>query len=286
MIETSLTDTEKLGIDWTTTMKVTGAKRPVTWPFSGGTMPGFTTNDPASTDFAGPNSMPYSVKSDFTLGTLDFSSLQAVFDMLKSRQKTKLVANPRIITLNNQSATINVGKVLSLPTYERNETTGKMDITGWQTYNVGVNLDVTPQISPDGHIKLKLKPNVNSLIGYASVRDGVNEGPITSSRSAQTEVQIKDGESVVIGGLVKEESLTITKKVPFLGDIPFIGALFTRKEVGSDANPTEKTDLLIFVTAHILKEGEPLPSGAQVAQAKDDAQAQGRPFNLQLRDKR
>jgi len=287
MIETSLTDTEKLGIDWTTTMKVTGSKRPITWPFSksGSGGAGYTQNDPASTDFSGTYSMPYSVKGDFTLGTLDFTALQAVFDAIKSRQKTKLVANPRIITLNNQNATINVGKVLSLPTYERNENTGKMDITGWQSYNVGVNLDVTPQISPDGHIKLKLKPNVSSLIGYASTRDGVNEGPITASRSAQTEVQIKDGESVVIGGLVKEESLTIIKKVPFLGDLPLIGALFTRKEVGSDANPTEKTDLLIFVTAHILREGEPLPVGAEANQGIVTP-AVDRPFNLELRGRK
>jgi type II secretory pathway component GspD/PulD (secretin) len=211
---------------------------------------------------------------------LDFTGLKAALDILQSRSNTKLVANPRIVTVNNQSATINVGRVLSLPTYERDQQTGKMDITGWVPYNVGVNLSVTPQISPDGHIKLKLKPEVSSLEGYASNRDGVNEGPITSSRTAQTEVLIKDGQTVVIGGLVKDQTLNTIKKIPILGDIPLLGFLFTRKEVGSDANPTEKTDLLIFVTAHIIKDSaEPL-----VADKSTMTTALPRPFKLETRE--
>jgi type II secretory pathway component GspD/PulD (secretin) len=124
---------------------------------------------------------------------------------------------------------------------------------------VGVSLEVTPRVSPDGRIKLKIKPEVSSLLGYASTREGVNEGPITSTRSAETEVQIKDGQTVVIGGLIKDESLLTIKKIPILGDIPLLGLLFTRKEVGPTASPTERTDLLIFVTARIIKETtEPL----------------------------
>jgi type IV pilus assembly protein PilQ len=277
LIETSLNKTEKLGIDWTTTMTAKGAKIPITAPFNAENIIGekFTKDfipvgkpadagDTAPGDFpiAGQtpplaglvNSFPYALKGDYTFGTLDFSAFQTVLDFIKERQNTKLIANPRIVTLNNQKATINVGRVLSLPLYERNETTGNMEITGWEKQNVGVSLEVTPQISPDGHIKLKLKPDVSSLIGYASTRSGVNEGPITSTRTVETEVLIKDGQTVVIGGLVKEEELVKVKKIPILGDIPIIGLAFTRKEVSSTANPTEKTDLLIFVTAKIIRE--------------------------------
>lgn len=262
MIETSLTQADKLGIDWTTTISAAGSSRKTTLPFSprGADWMNDVFPQPVSgsTDFlaANPYAFPYTVKGDFTFGTLDFTSLKTVFDFLKERKNTKLIANPRILTLNNQKATINVGKVLSLPTYERNETTGNMEITGWEKMNVGVILEVTPQVSPDGHIKLNIKPEVSSLVGYASTRDGVNEGPITSTRTAQTEVQIKDGQTVVIGGLVKDESLVSVKKIPILGDIPIIGFLFTRKEIGSSASPTEKTDLLIFVTARIIKEAD------------------------------
>ncbi|MDD5729568.1 MAG: secretin N-terminal domain-containing protein [Candidatus Omnitrophica bacterium] len=284
MIETSLGENDKLGIDWTTTIKASGGASPITFPFSskGNTTPGSfsPSSAPADTNFANAKGFPYAVASNFTFGTLDFTSLQAVFDFLKTRTNTKLVANPRIVTLNNQSAAINVGKVLSLPTYQMNENTGKLEITGWTPYNVGVNLSVIPQVSPDGHIKLKLKPEVSSLVGYASTRDGVQEGPITSSRSAQTEVQIKDGQTVVIGGLVKEESVTKIKKVPVLGDIPLLGFLFTRKEVGDDQNPTEKTDLLIFVTARILKDTDkPL-----IANDPSIITHEKRPYKLNMRE--
>jgi len=301
LIETSLSRTEKLGIDWTTTITAIGAKVPTTSPFNAqsiisdrfskdliplskpseagtvGDFPNVGTGPP----FQGLNtSFPYAVKSDFTLGTLDASAFKTILDFIKERQNTKLVANPRIVTLNNQKATINVGRVLSLPLYERNETTGNMEITGWEKQNVGVSLEVIPQISPDGHIKLKLKPDVSSLVGYASTRNGVNEGPITSTRTAETEVMIKDGQTVVIGGLVKEESLTKIKKIPILGDLPIIGLVFTRKEVSSSANPTEKTDLLIFVTATIIKE----KADKLVAWETNLITSPPRPFKLGMRE--
>lgn len=285
LIETSLTTSEKLGIDWTTTMRATGASRKTTLPFNRDSADNIQSILPEQTpgaDFPSKlaTAFPYTVKGDFTFGTLSFSDLQAVLDFLKSRTKTKLVANPRIVTLNNQKASINVGKVLSLPTYERNVTTGVMEITGWTTMNVGVNLEVTPQISPDGHIKLSIKPEVSSLVGYASNREGVNEGPITSTRTAQTEVLMKDGQTVVIGGLVKDESLIIRKKVPILGDIPLLGWFFSRKEIGSSSSPTEKTDLLIFVTARIIRDSDKQLIGKE----SYIVSSQPRPFKLEARE--
>ncbi len=282
LIETSLNNTDKLGIDWTTTITAIGSKRSTSFPFPAKGNESLENvlpeSNPSATDFIGPWGFPYTVKGDFTVGTLDFTSLKMIFDFLEQRKKTKLVANPRILTLNNQKATINVGKVLSLPTYERNETTGVMEITGWEKQNVGVSMEVTPQISPDGHIKLKLKPEVSSLVGYASDRNGVKEGPITSTRTAETEVQIRDGETIVIGGLVKDESTSLVKKIPILGNIPIIGLLFTRKEVGTTENPTEKTDLLIFVTARIIKDK------SVVTNLAENALVSKRPFKMKSRD--
>jgi type IV pilus assembly protein PilQ len=284
LIETSLTNTEKLGIDWTTTMSAQGALRKTTFPFSpkgnerwlnSVAMPANAT----STDFASPYGFPYTVKGDFTLGTLDFTAFKAVLDFLRSRSNTKLIASPRILTVNNQKATINVGKIIPVATYERNETSGAWEITGWEQLNVGINLEVTPQISPDGHIKLKLKPEVSNSVG--SIGDGINERPIIATRKAETEVQIRDGQTVVIGGLVKEKESRTEKKVPFLGDIPFLGKLFSRTELGTDEEPQEKTDLLIFVTAHIIKDTAdasvvPELAGGNVA-------ASGRSFKLEMR---
>jgi type IV pilus assembly protein PilQ len=285
LVETSLTDTEKLGIDWTTTMKVSGAKRPITVPFDPKGKAQWTnavapSSVPASTDFPSAYAFPYAVKGDFVLGTLDFTGLTAVLDFLKSRNNTKLIASPRILTVNNQKATINVGKVIPVATYERNETSGAWEITGWEQLNVGINLEVTPQISPDGHIKLKLKPEVSNSAG--SIGDGINERPIIATRKAETEVQIKDGQTIVIGGLVKEKESKTETKVPLLGDIPFLGKLFRRTELGSDEEPQEKTDLLIFVTAHIIKD----EAGDSIIAANYSETSPSRPFKLEMRGKK
>ncbi|MFA6384545.1 MAG: secretin N-terminal domain-containing protein [Candidatus Omnitrophota bacterium] len=276
LIETSLTDTEKLGIDWTTTITASGAARPITFPFDAGQKTGstfFQSKNPTATDLASNYGFPYASASNFTLGTLDFTSFQAVLNFLRTRTKTKLVASPRIVTVNNQKAKINVGQVIPIATYERNDSTGSWEITGWEQQNVGVNLEVVPQISPDGHIKLQLKPEVSNIIDY--IGEGQNQRPITSSRTAETEVIVKDGETVVIGGLVKEKESSTVKKIPFLGDLPFIGKLFSNKDIGSETEPKEKTDLLIFVTATILKD----KNSAQItAELSTD-----RPFKAEMR---
>jgi type IV pilus assembly protein PilQ len=276
LIETSLTDTEKLGIDWTTTISASGAARPITFPFNAaqkGSSAFLPAASPTATDLAAAYGFPYAGASNFTLGTLDFSSFQAVLNFLRTRTKTKLVASPRIVTVNNQKAKINVGQVIPIATYERDTTTGNWAITGWESQNVGVNLEVTPQISPDGHIKLMLKPEVSNIISY--IGEGQNQRPITSSRTAETEVIVKDGETVVIGGLVKEKESSTVKKIPFLGDLPFIGKLFTNKDLGSTTEPQEKTDLLIFVTATVLKDKTTAQAAAEITT--------DRPFKAEMR---
>ena len=120
---------------------------------------------------------------------------------------------------------------------------------------VGVNLSVTPQASADGQIKLKLKPEVSSIFDWITDEQGNKQRPITTTRVAETEVQIKNGQTVVIGGLVKNKSITTTKKIPILSSLPFIGFLFTRTEVSrEEGGPSEQTDLLIFITATIIEE--------------------------------
>ncbi|MBU2222065.1 MAG: secretin and TonB N-terminal domain-containing protein [Candidatus Omnitrophica bacterium] len=267
LIETSLTNNENLGIDWNTQITAQGAKRQITFPFdplgAGITDQNqwyrnfFPSSNPTDSNFTSNSSFafPYVNTTSFTFGTLDFTSLTAVFKILKSRTDTKLIANPRIVTINNQKATINVGKVIPIATYQMDSTTGNWQVTGWENINVGINLEVTPQISPDGHIRLKLKPEVSSEVGTISPNT-VNQRPVISTRTAETEVQIRDGQTVVIAGLVKSKDYTSVSKIPILGDIPFIGYLFKRKDVGTSTEPKEKTDLMIFVTARIMKDNK------------------------------
>jgi type IV pilus secretin PilQ/predicted competence protein len=262
VIETVLGSTDKLGIDWTAKVTISGAKRPTTAPFEALDDEGLKNYLPLSTPTASgtvgtfpavgtappltgyPYSFPYTASTNFVLGTLNFSEFQMVLELLKKRDKTSLLSAPRITTLNNREAKVVVGTKIPIPTYERNATTGVMEVTGYEQQDVGITLKVTPNISPDGTIKLTLHPEVSSIVSYTGPN---NERPIVSTREADTQVQLRDGQTVVIGGLIKEQNTSMVKRVPILGYIPILGFPFQKTEVTK-----EKTDLLIFVTAHIL----------------------------------
>ncbi|OQX80513.1 MAG: hypothetical protein B6D56_04770 [Candidatus Omnitrophica bacterium 4484_70.1] len=270
-IETTLGVTEKLGIDWTATVTAKGSKRPTTFPFrkkgSDKDMYPFTSYD---------SSFPPVETTEFSFGTLDFSEFQAILNLLKTRSDTKLISSPRILTLDNKEAKIHVGDIVPIPTTsETNIEKGTREVT-YEDKEVGVTLTVTPQVSPDGSIRLKINPQVSTITGWTGSNDEL-QLPITSDRSAETEILIKDGQTVVIGGLVMNERIETVKKLPFLGDLPLIGFLFTHKQVGSETKPNKKTDLLIFVTARIVREKD------KQAEEVGNFKEKKRPFKLKLR---
>jgi len=138
VIETVLDDDERLGIDWTLQASITGSARPTTIPFVfeetyGGTGEEFfpKVNQTGSFAESVENGFPYATASDFTFGTLSFNQFQAVLEILKSRSDTKTLSNPRIVTLNNKEAVIHVGRNYNIPLYERNDSTGTMEITDY-----------------------------------------------------------------------------------------------------------------------------------------------------------
>ncbi len=282
VIETVLKDEEKLGIDWNVKITVAGAKRPTTIPFesfktpfnsksgegqayfpqvttatpSFGTSTATTTTINEIADFpssaSGVFSFPFAAKEAFTFGTLDFTQFQAVLEMIKSRSDTDTVSNPRIATLNNVGANIMVGETLNMPKYERNSQTGKMEITGYEAKDLGIKLKVTPHINEKGEIVVDLIPEISDLLRYDTLdaASGV-VAPVFSMRQANTQVMIKDGDTIFIGGLIRERDLNIRKKLPFLGDmfgdIPYFGLLFTKKEITK-----QKTELIFFITVNLM----------------------------------
>ncbi|MBU1133972.1 MAG: secretin and TonB N-terminal domain-containing protein [Candidatus Omnitrophica bacterium] len=276
-IETVLDETEKMGINWTMQVTAQGASRKTTLPFE----PGgggkwmknvFPSTDPTATDFPDPYGFPYTSSGNFTFGTLDFTQFKMALELLKSRNDTKLISAPRIVTLDKKEAEIHVGDTVPIPLFSRDSDTGRYNITGYQSEEMGVTLTVTPQTNSQGQIRLKLRPKVSNQTGWEGPPEA--RRPVTSERSAQTEVTIKDGQTIVIGGLVRNETTHSISKVPFLGDIPLLGSLFRHREI----TPNKKTDLLIFVTAHIVKENK------TVEQPVVELAENLRPFKLELRD--
>jgi len=260
VIETTLDKDDKLGINWTTQIAASGAARPLTFPFDkkakGGRWypqgdPSASAGDDISVFPPDPGAMfPMALPKNFTLGTLNFTSLQAVLQMLKSKTNTKIISNPRVTTLNNKEARIVVATTFSIPIYERNATTGNIEVTGYDEKELGITLSVTPQINPEGYIVVTLEPEVSAFLSWDTftTSGGTIQAPRFSVRKATTQVMVKDSETIVIGGLIKENISDTIVKVPILGDIPLLSLLFKKKEKTVDT-----TDLLFFITVNIVK---------------------------------
>ncbi len=175
-----------------------------------------------------------------TLDALDLknANFSGSVDALIRDGKANLLASPSIAVLNGQEARIVIGE--RYPYKERTQTTtGTTETTKF--VDVGTTLRVNPQINDDGYITLYIHPEVSS------VEEKLDAGPRIKTREADTTVRVKENETLVIGGLIKQED-TITKEdLPFFGKLPIIGLLF-----GRDSSSKSQTELAVFITPKIL----------------------------------
>ena len=252
LVETTLGKDEKLGVDWQLRASAAGATLPTTFPFpktagSGDFTP--TPNPNNQVGGGGPafppgQTFPYPTPADYVFGKLSFQEFSVAMDILRQTANTNLVSAPTITTLDNNEAEIVVGTVVPVARYERLKETGTMEISGYDEKKIGVRLLVTPHVADDSTMVLSVSPEISEIVEY---RGQFNERPVTSTRSATTQVVVKNGETLAIGGLIKTVDLQIVRKVPILGDVPLLGALFTHKTIQK-----QKVDLMIFVTPHLL----------------------------------
>jgi type II secretory pathway component GspD/PulD (secretin) len=177
---------------------------------------------------------------------------KVVLSALQTQGDVKIVSNPTIVTLNNTEATINVGESDPIPNYAFNQQTGSFEVNGFTYKDIGIILKVTPQVNARGFIKLTLAPEVSQKNGVS--RFGVAEIPIIATRKAVTQVSLKDGFTMGIGGLLSTQSTTGQTKVPVLGSVPVLGRLFR-----SDNKNLQTTNLIIFITAKTVSaDGAPV----------------------------
>jgi len=173
------------------------------------------------------------------------SDFSIVLSALKSQSNTKIVSNPTVVTLNNTEATLNIGQEFPIPSYTYNSERGTFEVSGFQYKPIGIILKVTPQVNGRGVIKLNLEPEVSQRNGDTSFGGaGGAQIPIIATRKAKTQVSLKDGYTMGIGGLITTSQQHGGTKVPVLGSIPVLGRLFSSKSVDD-----ESTNLLIFITA-------------------------------------
>ena len=192
---------------------------------------------------------PPGTQDIFKLG--NFSRVAQVYrvamDLAIRNGNARVLANPKIATLNGREASMLVGTripfVISGTVFAGGGAATSQQV---QREEVGVKLSITPLINADGYITTTIKPEVSSVIGFK----GQNEDlPVVATRQATTTVRLKDGGSVIIGGLLSEERTTSTSKLPILGDIPGLGLLFRHTNT-----QVTKKDLVIEVTPRILPE--------------------------------
>jgi type IV pilus assembly protein PilQ len=159
---------------------------------------------------------------------------------LESESKAKVMAQPRIATLNGNKASINVG----VTRYFRLQGgTIENPFVRFQEIKSGIKLDITPWISQSGQVTVEISPEISNSTG-----DNKEGFPNVSTRSVNTTIQLNDGETIIIGGLIRAEDNKQAEKVPLLGDIPLLGKLFQ-----SQGNQKSTSELVIYLTPHILK---------------------------------
>jgi type II secretory pathway component GspD/PulD (secretin) len=185
---------------------------------------------------------------------MDISGMRGTLTAILSDSNTKILARPKVLTLNNETARIELTAetaVASVTTTASSEGTATTTSGSAERINTGITLDVTPQINKDGYITMHIEPTVIVPVISKFFAGSGNDAKFVDpqTRSAKTTVMVRDGETVVIGGLISKEDTYSFEKIPFLGDIPILGAAFRYKT----ADESDK-ELIIFITPHIVKE--------------------------------
>jgi type IV pilus secretin PilQ/predicted competence protein len=174
-------------------------------------------------------------------------AFEVALDMLIREGNARVLAQPKIATLNGRTANMLIGSRIPFAISSTIFAGGGAAPTQRiEKEEVGIKLDITPLINADGYITTTIKPEVSTVTGFTGENADL---PIIATRQVSTTVRLKDGNSVIIGGLLSEDKTTNVTKLPILGSIPLIGLLFQHQSI-----QTRKTDLVIEVTPRILPE--------------------------------
>ena len=189
--------------------------------------------------------------------TLTGGDLSAFFNMLQTDTKFQVLSTPRIFTSNNMEAQINISQSIPyiVSTIENQNGTTSFN---YAFQDVGMVLTVTPHITSNGYVTMDVTQTANDLQGYTTFN-----APIVNQREAETTVSVKDGETIILGGMIRNQVTSTVNKIPLLGNIPLLGELFTQKK-----NDHQKTELLVFLTPKVVRDP------AEAKKIKDDTQSE------------
>jgi type II secretory pathway component GspD/PulD (secretin) len=245
MLDVSKNTVDKLGFNWASagsfSLSVISAARYTTFPFSA-----FKSSPPEH----GVIQQGDGYGDD--RGVVTFSNLGLTLDFLRTLTDTKSLARPKILSLNNETAEIKITtkEAIGLSQSTTGGDSGTTTTTkAAEREETGVSLKVTPQINVEsGEITMFLVPTVSEAKLGATFDEVQYKDP--EVRSTKSTVRIKDGETIILGGLIRSELSQSETKLPIFGDMPIVGALFRHK----NADINRERELLVFITPHIIKD--------------------------------
>lgn len=233
IVEVTLGDKFQWGVDWNAVLRMAGQLKGVN------IMPDV--------------SLPLSLASPFgkiTIKTVKTSNLDLVLELLSTLTDTRILSSPHLTVEDGKEAKIEV--IEKQPYQEDTTVTASVGTTTqsktYQWVNVGVSLNVTPRINDEGYISMIVKPEVSSITTwYGGAAQAAGSVPVVKSANAQTTVSIKDGTTLIIAGMVKDNKTKTVNKIPFLGDIPWGGKLFQ-----NISDQLTRTETIVFLTPRIV----------------------------------
>lgn len=189
-------------------------------------------------------------------------NLSGLINFLETKGKSKVISNPKIMTLNNQQALITVGNTINYQISENNQATSATDVmsttyTQYSTF-VGILLNILPTVSDDNKIMLRINPSISEL--YGDTIDAVNENgtramaPDTTQKKLSTVVHVENGDTVIIGGLINQNKQKKNTSVPVLSQIPVLGNLFK-----STSDNLTTQEIVFVITPRIVNAGQAKP---------------------------
>ena len=238
-IETNLSENDDIGINWNPKVTIGGGpSSSLTAGAATGGLGGQQAGFPLFGTWRGLNT-----------ATLSLQEFRIILELLRTRGNSKLLNNPTLSTLDNQEAMTEVKTTIPIAVPQAQGTggvSGGLSLTQPLTFedrDISISLRVIPHVTEKNYVLLSISTSVAAITGFTGPN---NDRPITSERTAETKIMVKEGHTAAIGGLIKEDEFINYKKVPFLSSLPIIGKLFIHKSVEKNRN-----ELLIFITPRI-----------------------------------
>ena len=178
------------------------------------------------------------------------SNFGVLVNALSQQRNVNLMSTPNLMTLDNEEAEFVVGQEISFTTgsYQQNNTPNSNPFNTTERKPVGLTLKVTPHIGDDNTLRLEIEKELSNVLESGT---NINSNPVTSQRRIKTIIVVDNQETIVLGGILRDNVQKVTDKVPLLGDIPLLGRLFTNKR-----DVLEKQNLMLFIKPTIIRDRE------------------------------